>query len=337
MSDFAPLPDLASPLSAAATEAASTGGDEHTTTLPPGKTRKVLKFLGWSIFALLAMFFFTVIKLPEERVRNFIHGNIAAALAPQGIAFSATEGKLRLGLGLSYVMKDVTLVFPTGDTARVEEISISPSLLPLLIGKRSGRAELRHGNGNLTARFSMRGNVLDASYRIQDLDIGKIGMSAIAGFKGGAIASGEGNINGDLLAPPTMLGDLKLDLKSIGVDAQNIMGFSIPKVSISGAKMDVAIDKGKAQIKILRIGQAGAASTDDIRANLTGDVSLGKQWPQSALNIRVEFSLSPNVMKSFSLLDALLGPGKQPDGSYVYKLGGTFASPVPTPVPPGSR
>jgi hypothetical protein len=61
-------------------------------------------------------------------------------------------------------------------------------------------------------------------------------------------------------------------------------------------------------------------------------VVLGRNWQYSTLNLRADFSLSQNVIKSFVLIDALLSAGKKPDGSYSYTISGPLYSPTPTPA-----
>ena len=74
------------------------------------------------------------------------------------------------------------------------------------------------------------------------------------------------------------------------------------------------------------------SATDDIKANLNGEVLFGKTLQNSTINIKAVFSLSDSLMKSFALLDAILAAGKQPNGGYSYRLQGPVLSPNPIPA-----
>ena len=115
------------------------------------------------------------------------------------------------------------------------------------------------------------------------------------------------------------------------IDAQSIFGFPIPKILVSEGNADIEIQDGKAQIKTFKLGKPGHVE-DDIQATLTGQVILGKFWAASKVDLNTRFSLSQNILKPLILLDAILGSGKQPDGSYAFHLTGPILSPTPSPL-----
>jgi type II secretion system protein N len=119
-----------------------------------------------------------------------------------------------------------------------------------------------------------------------------------------------------------------MDLSKLVIEQQSVVGFALPRMNISEGKIDIAIEKGKLALKNVKLGKSG----DDLRANVTGDLVLGKTWDSSLLNAKVNFALSEMVTKALVLVDALLTPGKQPDGSYTYSLNGALSGPpVATP------
>lgn len=305
---------------------------------PPSRLKKILRLLAWTFFALFLMVFFTILKLPEDRVRNFIQGSIANSLGAQNIGFTAGEGHLSILKGGSYTMKDVVLSLPPpAEPLKLEEVSVTPMLLPILTGKLGASFRLRGGSGELSGTFSMKQNNLSFSYSAKGLDIGKMGIvAALAGIKAGAVVNGTGELSGDLNIPTSINGHLALDLSQIVIDAQSIQGFSVPRSTISEGKADIAVDKGKATIRTLRLGKPGDAN-EDIRATVTGDMTLSRALNQSNVNFKADFFLSQKIMKSFVLLDALLGIAKQPDGSYAFNITGPFSSPMAVPSAPGAK
>ncbi len=333
------------------------------------RSKRWMRRGGWIAFTLMCLLFFTFLKLPDDRIKATLDHSIAAALSDQGITYSSGETQLSFFFGISYTIKDITLTFPPPvPQAHIDQIRISPSLFPLLIGRGGGTITLKNEKGSLEAQFSSNaaltvilgstsnsssisagspGNTsvknlpISLSFKAYQIDLGKLGLlPALTNIQGSALADGSGSLFGDLNSPNTLTGNLKLNLKQFIVASQSIMGFSIPRIEISECMIDFAIDKAKASIKTFRLGKASSAAAnaeDEIQGNITGDLTLGKQWDTSTFNLKAKFSLSESIMKSFGLLDAILGAGKQSDGSYAYTLTGPATYPVGAPGPAQGR
>lgn len=305
-------------------------GDGQVPEVP--RSKRIAKSVGWVAFGIACLTLFTLLKLPEDRIKNYVQGVIAAQLAPKGIAFSAERGYVSVGWGISYVMKDVTLTFPSSETpSKIDQISVTPSILPMAFGYRGGSVWVYQGDGSLHASVSMKNTQISGSLKAKAIDLGRIGLLTVAaGVRGSAMATGTASFSGDFAIPSTLAGEADLTLGKVALDQQSIMGFSVPKIQISEGRLELAADKGKATIKTFKLGKAGAPAApavDDIQATATGDVLLGRNWDASTLNGRVNLKFSENVTKAFVLLDALLGAGKQPDGSYTFNLSGPMTSP----------
>src|SRR5688500_12286170 len=74
--------------------------------------RKGFRLGAWITYGTLCLVLFTFLKLPDDRIKNFIEGSLSSFLATKGISMVAKESHLSLWFGLTYVMKDVTLTFP---------------------------------------------------------------------------------------------------------------------------------------------------------------------------------------------------------------------------------
>lgn len=304
----------------------------------PSPAKTWLKRILWSFFAVFCLLFFTLLKLPEDRIKNYIRGSIASVLSAQGIGFSSSQEILSIGWGVSYVMKDVTLtVPPAGEMVKIDQISVAPAIFPALTGKLGGKFWIKQGLGALHGAVSMKGNQVEADIDATGFELHKTGLlPALAGFQGNATISGKVLFVGDPNQPSSWEGKINLDLKNVGLDPQNVMGFSIPKVTVSQGKVDLLIDKSKLTIRTFQLGKAGNTA-DDLQATVTGDLQLAKSWNASTVNIRTNFGLSPTILKSFAILDTLLGAGKQPDGTYSFQFNGPMTGVVPSPVAPGAR
>lgn len=328
MSDLTEIPDLSEQSPNAADLEESSG------------LSRVARFLLWGGVFLAMLIFFTLLKLPEDRIRNYVQGAIASALSQQDIGFTAGKSSFSLIFGPSYTMKNITLTFPSPEeTVKIEEVSVSPSLLALFTGKAGGTFMVRNKGGSIKGSYyqplSSRSNHISADFTADRMDLGALGLlPALANLKGSAMMSGHGNLDGDTSVPSTLNGDIHLNLSRINIDSQSLLGFNLPRLSVSEGTADVSFGRGKAIIKTLKLGKSVA---DDIRATITGDLTLSRTWGTSMLNARANFSLSPSVMKAFPLIDALLAQGKQPDGSYAYQLSGPVMSINPQPIGAGGH
>lgn len=295
--------------------------------------QKIMRRVGWGVFAFFTLIVFTLMKLPEDRVKAYIDGNISALLAPRGISYSAGDSSLSVLFGITYTLKDVTLTFPPpSPQARIDQIEISPSFLSLLIGKFGGSLWIKAGNGTLSSSFSVKNPEASLSFKAKKLDLGRLGLiPALLGVRGSGLLEGTASLSGNMLIPSTVEGAVDLRLTQVAMDPQSIEGFAVPRLALSEVIANLEISRAKATIKTLRIGKQGNAA-DDIQGVLTGEITLTKLWEMSNLNLKAHFGFSENVMKSFALLDMLLASGKQADGTFAFSLTGPLASPIPTPI-----
>jgi type II secretion system protein N len=309
---------------------------DPSTEAPP--RRSWLRNLMWGWFALSCLLFFTFLKLPEVRLRNFVQGQIASQLASQGIAFSVSQSSFSMLFGLNYDMRGVTLSPPPpSPEIKIDRLEVSPSILSLLTGKLGGSLDLHQGDGRMQGGFKMspRGGELEVALELEKLNLGKLGvLPMLAGIQGGLQADGNVRLQGDPNVPNTLSGEIRLKPSKIVIEPQSVQGFSIPRLTVGSGDIDVRVAGGKLQLKTAALGKPGGA--DDVVATFTGDISLGRTPQASQMNVRARFSVSQNVKNAIPLLDALLSSagGRQPDGSYAFQITGPVDSPIASPVSP---
>ena len=300
---------------------------------------RTLRILGWTILFILCLVAFTLKKLPEERIKNYVQGTITSLLSEKGISFEAERGYLSFGWGISYIMKGIKLTVPNVETpAKIDEISVTPSILPLLIGQKGAVVWIYSGGGKMMINASMKKNSLSLAVDSSALDLGKTGVLPVfAGIKGAALLNGTAKLTGDPMAMNTFTGDVDLKLEKISMDPQQIQGFSLPKMNVSEAVIQLSIDKqSRVTFKNVHVGKPGNTA-DDIQATITGDAILGRNFDASILNARAKFTLSQNILTSFVLIDALLAQGKLPGGGYGYSLTGPLGNLGSAPLAEGNR
>ncbi|OFZ01484.1 MAG: type II secretion system protein GspN, partial [Bdellovibrionales bacterium GWB1_52_6] len=231
------------------TEATLPGAEASGVALPASRSKKLIKRLGWIALGFFCLLAFTLIKLPREQIQAYIHGSITSALAEQGYSLTAGQTQLSYFLGITYSMKEVKLATPTGNVIRLDQIEVSPSLFPLFVGKVGASYSIQTpGNGKVSGKLAANKKAYATSFKVNSVDLKTSGLlEGLAHLSAAGLVNGSGDLKGDFTNPATTQGDLKLDLTKLIIEQQQIMGFNIPKLSISEGKADVVITQGKAQ------------------------------------------------------------------------------------------
>ncbi len=293
--------------------------------------KKVFSFAAWSIFALICLIFFTVIKVPQAKIHNYVVGMLNQQLAPSLIQFSADEGQINIGLGVSYVMSGVKLTkTDSGKVLRLHQIEVSPSLIALAQGRLGSHFTIEEGSGRLTGHFYTQGEEMDAEFETDGINLGKIGVLPFsAGMEGTAEVKGSVKIQGNMRSMSSLNGSVQLNLAKIVIDQQAFKGFNLPRLAVADGIVQIDLQSGKALFRSVRLGKAGGS--DDLFTSFEGDIKLGRTAEASELNLKGKLGFSKTVLNSFVLLDALLGSMKTPDGTYAFKLVGPAMGTMPIP------
>ena len=297
-------------------------------------SQKSIRILGWMGLFIFTLTLFTYFKLPETHLKNFIHGSISSVLNAEGITFTAAKTSLSFGFGVNYKMKEIFMNIPNVDSAiQIDSLEISPSLLDFILGKVGGNFEIKNVTDSMEGTFSLKtlakANILKTKIKFYEFNVGKLGLIPyFTGLKGNLMMNGKINFYGDISTPETWDGNGTLTLKKIIIEPQTLQGFNIPQVNIDEGELDLDFSHGKGLINNIKLGKT---NSDDIQGKVTGDLTLSKTLELSTMNLKTNFTLSQNIIKSFVIIDAILGAGKQNNGSYAWNLNGPLFSPVAAP------
>ena len=295
---------------------------------PSSKMKKNIKRVGYVCGFLFLLIFFTIAKLPQTKITNLIQGYLQVGLDPYGIYMTDRGRDFSIWRGFQYKLTQPTLELSDQTRVELEEMTASPSLLPLFKGQMGGHVEIKQGASSLILDGSGRSDKINATVKMDELDIGKFGLLSYAGgLKGGGKLTGEAHVDGGLADLTSLSGLIQMKLKKLFLEDQNLMGIALPPINISEGTIDINIEKGKLQMKTVQIGKP----SDDIQITLTGDITLNKNINASVLNLRAVLGFSEKLKQSLTLLDSIMGSARQPDGRYAYRIAGNFSSPFPTP------
>jgi len=301
----------------------------------PAEVSRVRLF-GKIIIFFSALFFFTMLKVPDVKVKGHLNSLIFKNAALQGYSLSAADSELSLGLGLSYALKDVTLGLKQSDTPpiRLDSIEISPSILSLLTGKVGATLQINKGKGSIEGFAGVRGSSLDIALDITEMNFSD---SPLALFLGNiqieSVMSGKIRLNGPMDQPNQLSGDIDLKLGKIKLDAQTISSFPVPATKTSGGLFKIKIQNGVASIQNASLGTIGKKE-DDIALKATGDITLKPRIESSTLKIDLQLGFAPQFLdqSELFLIQSFISAAKQSDSTYRYNLTGPLYSPSMDPV-----
>jgi type II secretion system protein N len=305
---------------------------ETNTPLPQSRAKKITKGVLWAFIFIFCLVLFTVSKLPETKVTTLIQGYVQVGVDPYGIYITDHGREFSVFSGFRYRLIQPTLELSDQTRIELDEVTVSPTFMSLLRGQPGAIISITQGNAHIVVNGSGRGDKMNATISLDQVDLGKFGVLAYAaGLKGSGLVSGEIHVEGALSDIPGLTGSILLKLSKFHLDEQNLMGFNLPPMNVSEGTIDVPLDHGKLQMKNVHLGKA----SDDLQANVTGEITLNKYLNASALNLRAVLGLSDKVKQSLALLDSIMGSAKTPDGKYAYKLTGSLGAPFPIPDPTG--
>lgn len=319
----------------------------------PNKIKMLVKFLFWSVVAVICLAFFTIAKLPDAKVRNVIQSYLSIELGRYGITLSAQETSFSLLFGCRYKMMKVRLYFPPpAKEILLDEIIVSPSFMTLLEGKLGGTLKIAQDKGAVTISAAGRKTSMDIGLDFDNFDLSKIQIGSIISLFTGSsgtnqmpgeseplklsgFVNGSGKVSIDTLDLKTLNGEIALSLKNISNEPQKLYGFLIPQMTVSEGQIGITAQKGKVDFKSVRLGKTGSA-TDDLQLTTSGNLTLEKTWRESKIALTLRFRFSEKSLKALPIpvRDGFLVGGKQSDGGYVFQLTGAAPYPEFMPVRP---
>lgn len=261
------------------------------------------------------LLFFSVLKVPEQRVSAFLSGAMQSALDPMGIYLIPKETHFSVlkGFQLEYIEPELEL--PDLTRVRLDRIKLSPSFKMLFKAFAGGKIQIEQGTGSLVIHAGQRGSQFRFEFDAENLNLDRMGLLAFAAdIKGNVIASGSGHLSGSLEDPMMLSGPINIQLKDIELADQSIHGFQIPSMKVGDGVIEADLGSGKINIIQARIGKP--KTKDDLALAVTGSVQLDRVINRSKIELQVLLGLSDRVKPKFAMLDTFLANNKMPDGQF---------------------
>lgn len=288
---------------------------------------------GYFALANFAFIYFLYLGFPFERV---LPKALASLEKDAGVRIEATT--VRAGWFLSLVATDVKVYWGArrgGEeqqpTVRLDKVHVYPKLLALLTGKKGVKVDamLLGGRVRGTILNSKAGSNVDLS--VDGVEIAKVPTLSNFGVNASGMVAGTVKLAVDAEDGTKTSG--KIDLKVTGpkIAESNLILFKIPETIFDkGGAAIIDIKDGKAEF--VDVGLHG----DDLDLAVEGEILLKKRLASSQWSAKSVIRASDAWKSKVPGFENIVGAGKQPDGSYRYKIAGVLGG-VPRTIPDKSR
>lgn len=292
---------------------------------------------GYFALANFAFLYFLYLGFPFERV---LPRALAGMEKESGVRIEAST--VRAGWFLSLVATDVK-IYSGGrragsaigeeaqPTMRLDKVHVYPKLFSLLRGKTGAKidAMLLGGRVRGTVVNSKAGSNVDLT--VDGVEIAKIPAISNFGVNVSGIVAGTVKLDVDAEDGTKTTGKIDLQVQSPRIAESNLILFKIP---------ETVFDKGGAAIVVIKDGKAEFVDVglhgDDLDLAVEGEILLKKRLASSQWSAKSVIKASDAWKSKVPGFENIVGAGKQPDGSYRYKIAGVLGG-IPRTIPDKSR
>jgi type II secretion system protein N len=301
--------------------------------LDPAVRNKWLTRVGYVFLAFFSFSYFVYLGFPFERVLPRV---LAGMEKDSGVKIEAAT--VRAGWFLSLVATDVKVFTGTrrgGEepqpTVRLDKVSISPKLFSLLTGKKAARIDALVLGGRIRGTVMTSKSASNVDLAFEALEIGKIPTLVNFGVNASGQVGGTVKLALDPEDGTKAVGKIDLQVKSPRIAESNLILVKIPETIFDkGGAAIIDIKDGKAEL--IDVGLHG----EDLDLSVEGEILLKKRIASSQWSAKSVIRASDAWKSKVPGFDAIVGPGKQPDGSYRYRVAGVIGG-FPRTIPDKSR
>jgi type II secretion system protein N len=310
---------------------AGKGGDAKADKGPSPWTRKrIAKLAAYTVFFFWSLITFTLLKIPDSVVANFLLNSLNTSTPYQ---WQAEKIGLAFFPAPHLVMEKIDLQpkFPgAGIPLSIDSFSVYPNpfaLIPLFGGPSAG--------GSFSAeayKAALKGSFSSGRDVSVKLESDSIDLSKIAPL------AGHVDIKGILSAiyvqahlPNQRLGaadgEIQLKGKNMVFDPSGLgLPIALPILNLGDLDVNGTITKGLLKIEKFKVGGPGK----DLELSIpTGTVNLSDVTPNTRYDLHLLLKFSPAIEKAVPGIGGMMGmwSSQKPDGSYAMHINGTLAAP----------
>ncbi len=313
---------------------------ESSLTQSNSRRSATLRRIGWILLAVTSFLLFTLLKTPTERIESAITTQVTEAVQNAGYNMTAARAHVRMGWGVTYELEEVSLTSSgpqtSGLPAKIQRISLRPSLFSYAIGRLAGNATLVQSEGaTLEASFSTpdssrtKTGATHLQIKLENLEIPRLIPSEPTSplSKLQLKTSGTLEFSGAMEDPTTWGGEVEISAPSVRLEDSVVMSMPIPGLKVSNLSLKGKMDPGTKKLILQEFLLGKTGGNEDLTATLTGDIQMTPSWRMNPLNLTAKYRIQGELQKRLGAILMLLDKFKKPDGSYVTQIKGTLSSP----------
>ncbi|HOX45270.1 MAG TPA: type II secretion system protein GspN [Myxococcota bacterium] len=284
---------------------------------------KILKGVLYTLFFLVCLAFFVVRGFPIQLVADKLTSDVE-----QRYGLRLVTGSLETLFPAGVQASELRLTKQSGDDSPglvvpVERVKARISLLGLLAGHQDVSFQVELFAGRVDGETRLDGDQRKLKASLVSLDLAKLPIwKDLLGLELAGKLSGEIDLEVSPKDLKATTGTLALTLEQGTLGEGSIKGLSIPKIALGKTQLELALAKGKAEVKTFKV------QSDDLEANLTESyLLLQKELIQTNARGKVRFRLTEDFLAKnpkFKDLIQLTGmnQARSDDGFFTYQLFG---------------
>ena len=291
---------------------------------------KVIKFFSLIVLFVFSFLFFLYWMFPTEAVKERVIREVEKNLGPGfEIAIHSMDIGLITGAKLHQVQLSKQVDGEIRPLFKSDKVSLRVGLLSTLFGSYKFSFDILSGKGEISGSARQTQGAWDLSLDLDDVDLKDLAIvQETTGLNLQSHIDGTLKLNFNPKQPLRTTGDLVVQFNECSMEKSDLKLGSFGSVPLpalvlakGGSKFEAKVDKGAITLDAFDL------KGGDLTVDLQGKVYLANDLSRYRMNLQGNFSMSPALAESLSLITALIEKQKGEDGAYPLSLTGPFAKP----------
>jgi len=284
--------------------------------------KKYGKYIGYGLFTLLAIVYFSFLTFPYEVVKDRYLVQLT-----RGLPYRVSIEKIRAtpflwirasGIDVSQAEKEQASVL------KLSEVRLRPSLLQLLTRKLAFRFKASLYGGNVHGKAAKGKDTVDLTLDWKNITLAKLPVEArLPGAKLQGKLNGEMDLRMRIQGNRVIPGDgtLKARLSEGSAKDLQVMGIALPGLEGINGQGEITLEQNRATVDTLTL------NADLLAFGLEGKMDIGRSLITSPLNLKGKIKLSGTLASQYQPMLSGFLRKQDKDGFYIFSIRGTLGSP----------
>ncbi len=261
--------------------------------------KKILIGLGYFVFFLFCLFLSLYLTFDPQPIKNLAQDY-----------FEKKGWSLEIGQVSKYrlsgirAQKVILQKQNSSSKFQIDQLRLRLSIVPLLVGSSQIKLQALLYGGKLQGKIEKRKRKIKTRFEIEKIDLARLSAGS-GGLQIKSRLSGKARLSlGNQNNPRTWQGRMIFQLGAGELSSFEYQGMEVPGIKISGGKLELEINQGKAEIKTLEL------LSPDFPFQLKGEIEFRTPLERSLITLKGTLSPQEQYLEKFPLLSSLLSPDK---------------------------